>query len=89
MTITERCKQAGISRTTYYNRIKQGMSAYEALNTPPTPRELFRCPTYVYLYNDKWLTLQQIMAIEDISYSQAYCRYAVNNKCKLSRKEIK
>lgn len=89
MNITEECKQAGITRATYYNRIKQGMSADEALNTPPTPRELLRRPSYVYLYNGEWLTLQQIMTIEDITYSQAYCRYVVNNRCKLQRKEIK
>lgn len=56
MTINERCKQAGITRPTYYNRIKSGMSAEEALNTPPATRH----PSYVYLYNGEWLTLQQI-----------------------------
>lgn len=85
MTITERCKRAGITRPTYYNRIKSGMSAEEALNTPPTTRH----PSYVYLYNDEWLTLQQIATIKDITYSQAYCRYVVNSKYRLQRKEIR
>lgn len=84
MTITEKCKRTGISRVTYYNRIKRGMSAEEALNIPPTPRELIRQPSYVYMYHGRWLTLQQIMAIEEITYSQAYCRY----RRRLQRKEI-
>lgn len=89
MNITEMCKQTGITRATYYSRIKRGMSVKEALNTPPTPRQSLRHPSYVYLYNDEWLTLGQIMTIENITYSQAYCRYVVNNKRKLKRKELR
>ena len=89
MTISERCKQAGISRPTYYNRIKRGMSVEEAINTPPTPREKCRHTSYVYLCDGEWLTLQQIATIKDITYSQAYCRYVVNSKCRLPRKEIR
>lgn len=89
MNITEMCKQAGITRTTYYSRIKRGMSVEEALNTPPTSRELLRRPSYVYLYKGEWLALQEIMSLENITYSQAYCRYVVNNKRKLERKETR
>lgn len=89
MNITEMCKRAGITRTTYYSRIKRGMSVEEALNTPSTSRESLRHPSYIYLYNGEWLTLPQIMTIENITYSQAYCRYVVNNKRKLKRKEMR
>lgn len=89
MNITEMCKRAGITRATYYGRIKRGMTIEEALNTPPTSRESRRHPNYIYLYNGEWLTLPQIMRIENITYSQAYCRYVVNNRCKLERKEIR
>lgn len=85
MTIEEQCKQAGISRTTYYWRKKHGLPLYDE----PTPRSMRTKNRYdkvVLQYNNEWLTIAEIMKIEDKPYSSIYRRYVINEKTKLPRR---
>lgn len=78
MTIKEQCKQAGISRTTYYWRKKRRLPLYDE----PTPRSM----RTKNRYDNEWLTIAEIMKIEDKPYSSVYRRYVINEKTKLPRR---
>lgn len=71
MTIKEQCEHAGITRTTYYWRKKRGLPLLDK----PTQSRKSR-PVFAYKYNGEWLTLFEIMRIENKPYNKVYSCYA-------------